>query len=250
MCALIRIFAFVFFISSVQLAASIGHVRMVRKEASRILEKDNTTIDVPEPPSAADAVVIDHADADADVENSSDIMMKPHDLEEFWTTESREGNGKWDTTLPGKPLGNDDHTVFMIFQTPMEYSGKREWLLNIGQRTTGAHHWLWNGAWSSQMGVWNGGQVQVKLLPTGKNMNHWPVKTMATVFSAGTLTLYVNGQAKGSAPMKFDIKDGKVKIGKAALPGESDFSGTIRHVRIYRKALAAAEVRELCHDHV
>merc|ERR1711953_1297097 len=58
----------------------------------------------------------------------------------------------------GQVFGRKAHTIHVKLEMP-EYSNPRQWILNLGQETTGANHWIWRGE-SIQFGSWNGPQIQ------------------------------------------------------------------------------------------
>jgi hypothetical protein len=75
------------------------------------------------------------------------------------------------------------------FPTAFGY-GQRQWLLNLGQASTGAHHWLWSGGTDIQFGVWDGEQVD-RLPQAALDGNE---HALVMTFDGATLRMYVDGE--------------------------------------------------------
>jgi len=122
--------------------------------------------------------------------------------------------------------------MMKIDWTSAAYSGTRQWLLNLGQKTTGANHWLWNGGSSIQFGKWNGQQI--------RSYDISSCNYLATTYdsSSSEYVLYCDGVevAQRTISGGLNIQNDNVRIGDKAL-SESDFSGCVERVLIYREAL-------------
>ena len=144
--------------------------------------------------------------------------------------------GKWPDAL-SPPLRNQPHTVIASLQFPTDVECQsiagRQWILNIGQGGTGAHHWLWAPA-GIQFGVWCGAQISK---PTLQDARY----TVCTVWDGTHYLLYKDGVevARTRALSGLDIRTGEVSI---ATGYDGDFTGCVRSVQIFRSALSAAQV--------
>jgi len=146
-------------------------------------------------------------------------------------------------SLPGKPLGTDSHTVIMEIEVkPAAVSApKRQWILNIGQITTGANHWLWNANSAIdaiQFGAYNGAQIQKADISTGH--------TLATTFdgTTNTYSLYVDGVFHSSRSVPLNIQNGEMHVGirPSQWTSNLDFQGCVRGVDVYRSHLTSHQV--------
>ena len=136
----------------------------------------------------------------------------------------------------GLLAGNTAHTV-TAWVNVTSLPSNRAWILLLGNEGTGAHHWLINSSEVAQLGVWNGGQV-FPTLPVGQ----W--KHIAVTFDGARLAWYVDGVLVGSSAATFDLEGMPLTLGEQHL-GENNFNGMVDDVRIYNRALAAAEIATL-----
>jgi len=150
---------------------------------------------------------------------------------------------RYEAMLPGDALGSGSHTIVMSLEFLPEATSnpKRQWIFNIGQGGQWADHWLYNPTKSKkiQFGAWSGGQVQAGSIN--------PSQTLATTYDEGTKTysVYVDGVLIGSETTDMNIQNGHMCVGKNChVGGESDFSGCVRGVDVYRTALTADDVQQ------
>ena len=139
-------------------------------------------------------------------------------------------------TVNSLPSGNTPHTIaawIMIDSLP----ANRAWLLLLGQEGGGAHHWLINNNGLTQLGVWEGNQLQPTL--TAGIWQH-----LAMSFDGTNLTGYINGTAIGSTPASFNLQGLPLTLAASHI-GENYFNGTIDELKIYDRALSATEVSAL-----
>eukprot|EP00493_Phyllostaurus_siculus_P021243 UN21569 len=54
----------------------------------------------------------------------------------------------------GMVLGNNPHTIQVRLSFPDNYPNARQWILNLGQQSTGSQHWIWNSQNAIQFGKW------------------------------------------------------------------------------------------------
>lgn len=163
-----------------------------------------------------------------------------------WTTGAIGGGLRLDGTndylsrssVQGLPSGNTPHTVAGWIKVNALPSN-RAWIALLGSAGTGSHHWLINSSGGTAFGAWAGGQVSPSL-PVGV----W--KHVAITFDGVTLTGYVDGVAFNSKPATFNLQGGNpLSIGKMILSGENYFNGVVDDMRVYDRALDAAEVAAL-----
>jgi hypothetical protein len=138
--------------------------------------------------------------------------------------------------MRGLGAGNTAHTVAAWVKV-ISLPSNRAWILLLGNEGTGSHHWLINSLGVTQLGVWNGGQVN-PTLPLGE----W--KHIAVTFDGATLAGYVDGMLAGSGAAIFDLEGMPLTIGGPHI-GENNFNGMVDDVRIYDRALTAAEIAAL-----
>jgi len=163
---------------------------------------------------------------------SPDYESRPQDLS---------GCGNYKDTLPGKALGGGAHTVVMELEVkPAAVSAsKRQWILNIGQITTGANHWLWNaqsGIDAIQFGAYNGNQIKKA------DISH--AHTLATTYDGSTYSLFVDGVFQSSRQVPLNIQNGVMHVGNRPSQWTSnlDFQGCVKGVDVYRSSLTPEEV--------
>jgi hypothetical protein len=157
--------------------------------------------------------------------------------------------------VPPIPLGNQAHTVSGWVRFPSgKFSGPRQWLLRLGQATSGSLHWLWSGSTNIQFGRWDGGSVnaaQIRALP--ENVLDAEEHAIVTAFDGSVLRLFVDGELVGEKNHSFDIKTTDLVVSKTSIQSvhpygrtvgsEAKFGGTIRNVRVQPGALSAEQVR-------
>ncbi len=152
--------------------------------------------------------------------------------------------------IPGVKEGKTEHTISAWVRI-RQYPAVRSWVLVLGNRTTGAHHWLINGLSNPegyiegqmQIGVWGGveGAEQAHpILP----LDRWT--HIVSVFDGTTLTVYVDGEETKDTPTSanFDLAGVPFNIGEAS-GGQESFNGDIDDVRIYSRALSKVEVNAI-----
>merc|ERR1711972_266003 len=139
----------------------------------------------------------------------------------------------------GMVLGNHPHTIQVRLSFPDSAPTMRQWILNLGQPTTGAHHWLWRSDLSGQIGAWNGDQV---------NSFDISACTYLTTTSSGSmLKLYCDGTLLGQRSANFDIKTPELSIGLETVgtsDREADFLGCVSEVSIFAYEKSPAEVAQ------
>jgi len=112
----------------------------------------------------------------------------------------------------------------------------RWWLAVIGQYDAGAHHWIGQSPTTTQFGVWLGTQLQPNLISTGSWLN------IVSTFNGSNLTNYVNMTQLGPvSATEFNFTNQNFTIG-LRLGAENYFNGKISMVKLYNRALTAAEV--------
>merc|ERR1719204_1264036 len=139
----------------------------------------------------------------------------------------------------GRVFGEDAHTIHVELDMP-EYSDPRQWILNLGQETTGANHWIWRGE-SIQFGSWNGAQI--------RKVDINSCSDLTTTFDGRhTLTLYCNGKYVGQ------IENANLHISNSnlAVAGNQrfevplgNFGGCVHHVEVWDYDLSSREVASL-----
>lgn len=116
----------------------------------------------------------------------------------------------------------------------------RQWLMLLGQPTTGAHHWLYNttnGALA--LGVFGGTQVGTLIPTPGQWMQ------LCVAISPTGIYVYKNGVIYDSNTTTNTLSLTGTPLAIAQLqPTEAYFAGTIATVKIYNRVLSAAEVAQ------
>jgi hypothetical protein len=139
-------------------------------------------------------------------------------------------------SVSGLAKGNAPHTVAAWIRVNALPS-YRAWILQLGNEGSGSHHWLINSSGGTQFGVWSGNQAQPSL-PVGQ----W--KHVAITFDGATLKSYVDGTLAQSVAATFNLQGVPLTVAQAH-NGENAFNGTVDDVRVYSRALSAAEVAAL-----
>jgi len=139
----------------------------------------------------------------------------------------------------GTVLRQEAHTIHVKLDMPATFNTYgRQWILNLGQMNTGANHWIWNSNSKIQFGRWAGEQIEnVNILQCDSlTMVVDPTKEMK-LFCKGQLV----GTRAGAAP--FDIQNANLAV--AYQPHEQDFTGCVKQVRIFNRALSDDVVQQL-----
>ncbi|MER7274771.1 LamG domain-containing protein [Dactylosporangium sp. NPDC000244] len=141
---------------------------------------------------------------------------------------------------PSVPSANPVHTVAGWVRLD-KLPARRSWLLLLGQPGVGAYHWLLEPNGSTQLGRW-GGPSCTPVLPLGRWVH------VATTHDGKLLTCYLDGQPAGAAiPAVFGYTGWGLALAAAKL-GELGFAGRMAGVRVYERALTAAEVRQVIEE--
>jgi len=141
--------------------------------------------------------------------------------------------------MVGAALQNSPHTAVMSidFETYDGVSG-RFVLLNIGQLSPGAHHWIQHpDTLQTEFGAWNGDQLAL----------YYPLTScasVATIYDGDNYTLYcdtlmlghrhVRGFGIGTQEIRLGTYDDDLSIG--------DFPGCIKGFKLYYEALTEEEL--------
>ena len=127
------------------------------------------------------------------------------------------------------------------------YPNARSWLLLLGQANDHSHHWLLNTETAqdlgkkAQLGHWGlDSRYQAKpIIPLAEWVH------LATTFDGLNYICYVNGEAIDKQEhYKFTLTEKRLTLGKRGVSNEKNFQGKMADVRIYRRALSQAEIRE------
>ncbi|HKQ74568.1 MAG TPA: LamG domain-containing protein, partial [Blastocatellia bacterium] len=115
------------------------------------------------------------------------------------------------------------------------FPSKRSRLLVLGQYASGAHRWSLDSKGIAQLGEWNSAQFNPKI--PNEAWTH-----IAVVYDGKQLSCYVNGVIhKKPTTTKITLVNWDLAVAQGA-PGELDFSGKIASIRVYNRALSAAEI--------
>jgi len=141
--------------------------------------------------------------------------------------------------LPGDPIRRGSHTVVMAltWASTRSIPAGRQWIFNIGQRTTRANHWLISGTNDRiQFGAWNGVQIRSGAV--------FPASSLVTTYDGDTqlYSLYIDGAFSSSITVPLDIQNGDLCVGQCGI--QLDLNGCVRGVDIYRSALTAQQVQQ------
>ena len=119
-------------------------------------------------------------------------------------------------------------------------SSPRWWLAVIGQYEAGAHHLIGSSASSTQFGAWS---ANCQRSPTLSGTNAW-MQIIGT-FDGTTLTYYVNNVINGGSCTAngFNFTNTDFTIG-LRLGSEANFNGKVSSVKLYNRALSAAEIQQ------
>jgi concanavalin A-like lectin/glucanase superfamily protein len=135
---------------------------------------------------------------------------------------------------------NPPHTIegWIKMET---YPQARAWILLLGQEGVDSHHWLLGDALGkkAQLGAWGKTANQAtSIMPVGEWVH------VATTHDGSNLVCYLNGQPVDKKTATFKLTDKRLTLAKRGVDAEKNFQGKMAHVRIYRRALSEAEIRE------
>jgi hypothetical protein len=135
---------------------------------------------------------------------------------------------------------NPPHTIegWIKMET---YPQARAWILLLGQEGVDSHHWLLGDALGkkAQLGAWGKAANQAtSIMPVGEWVH------VATTHDGSNLVCYLNGQPVDKKTATFKLTDKRLTLAKRGVDAEKNFQGKMAHVRIYRRALSQAEIRE------
>eukprot|EP00475_Leptophrys_vorax_P043036 TRINITY_DN8158_c0_g1_i1.p1 TRINITY_DN8158_c0_g1~~TRINITY_DN8158_c0_g1_i1.p1 ORF type:complete len:361 (-),score=71.39 TRINITY_DN8158_c0_g1_i1:108-1190(-) len=134
--------------------------------------------------------------------------------------------------------GNPSHSIFAIVTLPWIAVYEREWILSVGQKYSGAHHWIYSTSYN-QFGVWDGTQITSSInAPFGSTVS------LTTTYdsSSGLYSLYVNGSLLQSvASTGFNFLEDKLYLKHCI---ESSWGGDMIEAGIWTKALTSTEVSQ------
>jgi hypothetical protein len=135
---------------------------------------------------------------------------------------------------------NPPHTIegWIKMET---YPQAEAWILLLGQEGVDSHHWLLGDALGkkAQLGAWGKTANQAtSIMPVGEWVH------VATTYDGSNLVCYLNGQPVDKKTATFKLTDKRLTLAKRGVDAEKNFQGKMAHVRIYRRALSRAEIRE------
>jgi hypothetical protein len=142
---------------------------------------------------------------------------------------------------------NPPHTIEGWIKLEAYPQTVRSWILLLGQADQHSHHWLLNTETAqdlgkkAQLGHWGlDSRYQAKpKIPLAEWVH------LATTFDGLNYICYVNGEAIDKQEhYKFTLTDKRLTLGKTGIATEKNFQGKMADVRIYRRALSQAEIRE------
>ena len=143
--------------------------------------------------------------------------------------------------------GDNPHHTIEGWIKVEAYPNARSWLLLLGQANDHSHHWLLNTETAqdlgkkAQLGHWGlDSRYQAKpIIPLAEWVH------LATTFDGLNYICYVNGEAIDKQEhYKFTLTEKRLTLGKRGVSTEKNFQGKMADVRIYRRALSQAEIRE------
>ena len=136
---------------------------------------------------------------------------------------------------------NPAHTIEAWIKAEAPKKG-RSCILVLGQYGRGSHHWLLKPKTPKK------GELQIGPWLLGGQLNpDFPLQEwthLAASYADGKLKVYINGILVGEAkPAAFDIIDKNLTLATKLSAVEENFKGSIAHLRLYRKALTAEEIK-------
>merc|ERR1719447_1455169 len=139
----------------------------------------------------------------------------------------------------GMVLGNNPHTIRVRLTFPDSAPSLRQWILNLGQYTTGAHHWIWD-ADIVQFGTWGTPGYQLQAVDITQCTD------LTTTHSGSVLKLYCNGVFLAETDAQFSIDTSMLTIGTVPFSSDAEaaFAGCISEVAIWSYEKSAEEVAE------
>lgn len=141
------------------------------------------------------------------------------------------------TNLNEISTGNTSHTIEGWVYLD-GYPSVRSWLMNFGQFSTGAHHWLINSDGSIQFGVFNGSVQFTNNLPA----NEWI--HLATTYNGSDYTFYINGASQGTLSASFNFTNTDFNLGRRFFSGDQFFDGKIDEFRVWNTARTQQEIQD------
>jgi len=139
----------------------------------------------------------------------------------------------------GRIFGKDAHTIHVKLDMP-EFSDPRQFILNLGQEGTGAHHWIWRGE-TVQFGSFNGPHIQKVDINSCTDLT-------TTFDGQNTLMLYCDGTFLGQIEnSNLHIRNSKLAVAGNKLyeVPQGDFGGCVHHVEVWDYDLSSVQVASL-----
>jgi len=139
----------------------------------------------------------------------------------------------------GMVLGNAPHTIQVRLTFPQSISNRRQWILNLGQNSPGAHHWTWRPSNNAiQFGAWSGHQIN--------GVDITQCTDLSTTFSGSVLKLYCNGVFMRERAVAFSITDSNIAIGNigSQFVHEDPFAGCISEVKVWSHEKSADQIAQ------
>jgi len=139
----------------------------------------------------------------------------------------------------GRIFGKDAHTIHVKLDMP-EFSDPRQFILNLGQEGTGAHHWIWRGE-TVQFGSFNGPHIQKVDINSCTDLT-------TTFDGQNTLMLYCDGTFLGQIEnSNLHIRNSKLAVAGNKLyeVPQGNFGGCVHHVEVWDYDLSSAQVASL-----
>ena len=151
---------------------------------------------------------------------------------------------------------NPPHTIEGWIKVQAYPEKAKSFILLLGQADEHSHHWLLNSETAgdlgkkAQLGHWGLESLHAKpIIPLAEWVH------LATTFDGLNYVCYLNGQAiDRHQHYKFTLTDKRLTLAESAnlresarvrgIATEKNFQGKMAHVRIYRRALSEAEIRE------
>jgi len=127
----------------------------------------------------------------------------------------------------GMIIGNNPHTIQVQLTFPDRYPSRRQWILNLGQRTAGAQQWIWNSQNTISIGV-----------------DISKCSYLTTTYNGSVWKLYCNGVFMAQRNTKFSINSDELSIGYAVHGDGADFAGCISEVSIFAYEKSADEIEQ------
>merc|ERR1712241_1200645 len=139
----------------------------------------------------------------------------------------------------GTVLRQKDNTIHKKLSMPTAFNSQsRQWILNLGQWNTGAHHWIWNSSSQIQFGRWSGEQIQTFDIRVCNSLTMVvEPSTQMKLFCKGQLV----GTHQGSVP--FDVQNANLAVA-FNLQEQQGFTGCVKRVKIWSRALTYSEVQQ------